>query len=320
MATVAEVATQVMEHLVSHDGDSGHGYTWGARWGGSGQESIVVDGKRYYFRDGDRDCSSGIISAYKAAGLDVNATFTGDMLPGFLATGLFEWKPMSFVAQRGDIYLNKANHTALCTSPNPDMLAEFCINEFGGVYGGKQGDQTGAESRKAPFYNYMPGGWDGILHFKGNAQASPSVPKQDADKQKPEKVTWRVKQGGKWYEAGFNGNKDVPITAIAIDFNGHGWYQVCTEDYGWLDVVRGFNIKDEDEGYAGWKDSPIIAVRAYYETPDPTKTGWLSAKYRASDVGMAGFYDWQFDDDVWNGQDGFAGDFKRIDQFELKVA
>jgi len=307
MASICEVATQIMEHLVTHDGDEGH----------SGQESIVVDGQTYYFRDGDRDCSSGIISAYKAAGLNVNATYTGDMKQGFLATGMFEWKPMSFIAQRGDIYLNIANHTALCTSPNPDMLAEFCINEFGGVYGGKQGDQTGTESRMANFYSYP---WDGILHWIGNKDATPAVPKQDDEKQAPEKVTWRVKQNGKWRKAGDKGLKDVPIQAIAIDFNGHGWYQVCTEEHGWLDVVRGYNIKDEEEGYAGWKDSPIIAVRAYYETPEPTKTGWLSAKYRVSDIDMAGFYDWQFDDDTWNGQDGFAGDFNRIDQFELKVA
>ena len=35
-----------------------------------------------------------------------------------------------------------------------DALSEFCINEFGGTYGGKRGDQTGGESRIAAFYSY----------------------------------------------------------------------------------------------------------------------------------------------------------------------
>ena len=312
MATIPEVAAQIMKHYVTHDGDAGHGYTWGARWGGSGQESIVVDGKRYYFRDGDRDCSSGIISAYKAAGLEVNATYTGDMKAGFLATGMFEWKPMSFTAQRGDIYLNIANHTAMCLSPNPDMLAEFCINEFGQVYGGKQGDQTGRESILAPYYSYP---WDGILHWKGKAQATPTVkPVQSKPVTQPK---WRLKQNGKWRPVNDKGLKNMSVQGIAIDMPG--WYQVCTQNYGWLDVVKAYDITDED-GYAGWKNDPIIAVRAYYETPKPNETGWKSAKYRVSDVGRDSFYPWQFDDDTWNGQDGYAGDYKPIDQFEIMVA
>lgn len=71
-----------------------------------------------------------------------------------------------YIAQRGDIYLNEVNHTAMCTSAIPDMLAEFSINEFGGITGGVTGDQTGNESRIAPYYDFP---WDGILEYNGKA-------------------------------------------------------------------------------------------------------------------------------------------------------
>lgn len=309
MATHAEVAARIMEHLCTHNGGDGHGYTQGARWGVSTQEFITVDGKRYYFNGGDRDCSSAVISAYKAAGLDVSATYTGNMLDGFLRTGHFEWKPMRYTAQRGDIYLNIQNHTAMCTSPNPDLLAEFSISENGTIYG-RQGDQTGRESLIRGYYDYP---WNGILHYKGG-QATPTKPTGDEE---PAKIRWKLLQGGAWSKENYTGTKDQPITGLAIDLPG--WYQVCTEDHGWLEPVRGYDITDERDGYAGWKNSPIIAARVYYETPNPEKTGYRSAKYRVSDVGMAGFYPWQFDNDTWNGQDGYAGDFKRLDQFELTI-
>ncbi len=71
MAAPNEVAARIMEHLVAHDGNDGHGYSQGSnRWGNATRESIVVDGVEYAFAGGDRDCSSGVISAYEAAGVD----------------------------------------------------------------------------------------------------------------------------------------------------------------------------------------------------------------------------------------------------------
>lgn len=314
MASMNEVAAQVMEHLCSHDGDAGHGYSQGARWGTNARESITVDGKAYSFSAGDRDCSSAVISAYQAAGLNVNATYTGNMKAGFLATGKFSWKPMSFTAQRGDIYLNERNHTAMCQSATPDLLMEFSISETGGIYG-KQGDQTGRESAKGkPYYSYP---WDGILHFEGGqATGGSSTPSKPTGK--AETVAWKVKQGGKWLAENAKGTIGKPIQAIAINLNGHGWYQVCTKKHGWLDRVRGYDTADVDEGYAGWEDSDIIAVRVYYETPDPSRTGYFSAKYRVHELGGS-WFDWQYDDDTWNGQDGYAGDYTPIDQFELTL-
>lgn len=120
-----------------------------------------------YFAGGDRDCSSAVISAYQAAGLDVNATYTGNMREAFLATGKFEWwNTSSTTAQRGDIYLNESDHTAMCVDDGSgsygyDALAEFSINEFGGITGGQVGDQTGSESSIHGYYDFP---WDCTLH------------------------------------------------------------------------------------------------------------------------------------------------------------
>ncbi len=155
-----EVAARLFEHLVDHDW---HGYSWISRWGdGEGTCDIVINGKTYHLEQGDRDCSSAIISAYEAAGISCGgATYTGNMRQCMCATGNFIWHPMSsgYVAKRGDIYLNEANHTAMCISDVPDMLGEFSISETGGT-DGAEGDQTGYESHRGAFYDYP---WNGIL-------------------------------------------------------------------------------------------------------------------------------------------------------------
>ena len=182
MPNLANVAATLHHHLCTHDW---HGYDQHARWGdGEGVCSVTVDGKAYAVEQGDRDCSSSVIECWRAALKDTSyegrlngATYTGNMRSVFVASGLFEWKPMSFIAQRGDIYLNEVNHTAMCQTPSPDMLSEFSINEKGAITGGKVGDQTGRESRIAPYYDYP---WDGILHYNGKADAA-STPSGSID-------------------------------------------------------------------------------------------------------------------------------------------
>ncbi|WP_165170715.1 peptidoglycan-binding protein [Adlercreutzia sp. ZJ242] len=158
---------QVMEHLCRHDGDGGHGYTWDARWGDGTYETVTLsDGSEAQVANGDRDCSSGIISALKAVGVDVHgATYTGNMRSCLMKTGLFEWVPMAVnrPAKRGDIYLNEASHTAMCTNDSPDMLCQFSINEKGTVHGGRKGDQTARESNFRAYYSYP---WHGRLCWK----------------------------------------------------------------------------------------------------------------------------------------------------------
>ena len=82
---------------------------------------------------------------------------------------------MDFIAQRGDIYLNEQYHTAMCSSAEPDMLAEFSISENGTDYG-NEGDQTGYESHICAYYDYP---WDGILHWMSDGATLGEQPKHE---------------------------------------------------------------------------------------------------------------------------------------------
>ena len=155
--------------------DDRFGYSWSERYGAS-TEKWTVDGVDVTIGVGDYDCSSSAITAWrlalKAAEVTLgNATFTGDMLPVFLATGLFEWRTDFSRACRGDLYLNEANHVAMCQGGG--KLSEFSMNEYGGAYGGKRGDQTGYEGHMGNYYNYP---WNGYLHYIGTLE----VGKKDA--------------------------------------------------------------------------------------------------------------------------------------------
>ena len=177
MANLANIAATNMEHLCTCNK---HGYSQSERWGDSSRGVCYVEceGHKSTFYAGDRDCSSAIIDSWQEAligtpyeGKLKDATYTGNMRSVFVNSGLFEWKPMSFSAVRGDIYLNEANHTAMCLDGgsdkvhNYDCLGEFTISETGGIYG-QSGDQTGGESIIHEYYNYP---WDGILHYNGKA-------------------------------------------------------------------------------------------------------------------------------------------------------
>jgi hypothetical protein len=172
--TQREAFARTMEHLVEHDS---HGYTQGNRWGNGNKETIDLgDGVTVDVMQGDRDCSSAIISALDAVGVDTHdATYTGNMKRNILESGLFEWKDINTVAERGDIYLNEQYHTAMCTSSDPDMLAEFSISENGTAYG-DEGDQTGWESHITNYYDYP---WDGYLHWKNDGSILGGAPRHE---------------------------------------------------------------------------------------------------------------------------------------------
>lgn len=168
--------------------DQRFGYSWAERWG-AGKETWNVDGRRVIIGVGDYDCSSSTITAWRLAlvgtkyegALDA-ATYTGNMRSVFVGSGLFEWKPMSFLAAPGDLYLNETNHVAMCQTQTPDILSEFSSNEYGGAYGGQRGDQTGWESHITGYYDYP---WNGILHYNGKADTKEKiVPKQPTTKPK----------------------------------------------------------------------------------------------------------------------------------------
>lgn len=171
--TQREAFAQVMEHLVSHDGGGGHGYSQANRMGDGTTETICLsDGTTVTIAGGDCDCSSAVVTALRAVGVNTfGASYTGNMREQLLKTGLFGWRKMGVKsAQRGDIYLNEKCHTAVCVSPygsaRGDLLAQFSISEKGTVTGTK-GDQTGRESNIKAYYSYP---WDGTLYWLGDGK------------------------------------------------------------------------------------------------------------------------------------------------------
>lgn len=130
--------------------DSSHGYDQGNRWGP------------------DYDCSSLIYEAFRVGGgfnLPVHAGYTGSMVSDFTKTG-FKWLTNLGNSQhgllRGDILLNTSAHTEIYIGDG--MLVGAHINEFGGITGGKSGDQTGNEISKTQYYSFP---WNGVLRYNG---------------------------------------------------------------------------------------------------------------------------------------------------------
>lgn len=136
--------------------------------------------------------------------------------------------------------------------------------------------------------------------------------------------SYRVKAGGKWYAivknlSDYAGVIGKAITDIAIGVNiGSVKYRVHVLGGGWLPWVTGFNINDYINGYAG-NGKQIDAIEVYYFTPEKyaSKYGYQKAQYRVSPL-KANYYDWQYDNETTNGQDGYAGSFgKAIDRFQI---
>lgn len=182
--TQREAFAQVMEHLVTHDGGAGHGYSQYNRMGDGTTETIKLsDGTTVTIAGGDRDCSSAVITALRAVGINTfGATYTGNMREQLLKTGLFGWRKMGVKsAQRGDIYLNEKRHTAVCISPygsmRGDLLAQFSISEKGTITGTK-GDQNGRESNIKAYYSYP---WDGTLYWLSDGKTLSGANTEVAD-------------------------------------------------------------------------------------------------------------------------------------------
>ena len=180
--------------------DDRFGYSWAERYGAY-PERWDVDGVSIEIKVGDYDCSSSSITAWRlalgAAGRRdplAGASYTGNMRAAFLATGLFEWAPVTR-ARRGDLYLNEANHVAMAQADYPGPLSEFSSNEHGGAYGGARGDQTGWEAHVCGFYQYP---WDGCLHYTGTEEVLTDKEKEEARMtiEEIKQAIWGFK--GKW--------------------------------------------------------------------------------------------------------------------------
>ena len=105
--------------------------------------------------------------------------------------------------------------------------------------------------------------------------------------------------------AGLYGQKILDV-AIRVS-NGDIWYQSRTVSGRMLGVITGCDINDFDYGFSG-DDTPMATLVAYYTTPQDiiNAIGYLRIKYRVHRLG-GGWYDWQYDNEVGGGQDGYAG-------------
>lgn len=136
--------------------DDTHGYDQTNRWGV------------------DYDCSSFVISAYKAAGVPLTCTYTGNMRGDMLRNGFADVTSSCTLStgaglQAGDILLNHKYHTAMYIGGG--RIVHASINERGTATGGTPGDQTGREICERTYYNYP---WDCVLRYVGDEAAADS--------------------------------------------------------------------------------------------------------------------------------------------------
>lgn len=93
-------------------------------------------------------------------------------------------------------------------------------------------------------------------------------------------------------------NHAIIYLAMKVD-NGTIKYRITTVSGKTLDWITRCDIKDHNLGCAG-NGEPIATVEVYYYTPNNIRP-YKKAKYKVND------YDWQYDLETSNGQDGYAG-------------
>ena len=135
--------------------DNSHGYDQIGRWGV------------------DYDCSSLVIQAYEEAGLKVKeagASYTENMRSAFKKCGFQDIKyTKGMLLLKGDVLLNEKKHT--CMFIGNGQIVQASCNEKGGIYNGKDGDQTGREIAVGKFYEYSKG-WDYVLRYPENKEVT----------------------------------------------------------------------------------------------------------------------------------------------------
>ena len=121
---------------------------------------------------------------------------------------------------------------------------------------------------------------------------------------------------GKWLKvikdgSTYSGILGKPLVGLAAKVSkGKIKYSAHIKGGGWLGDITGWNYKDFINGYAG-NGKPIDAIEIYYITPNDLRNAGkvYRAKYKVSPINTSACYDWQYDTDTDNGQDGYAGAF-----------
>lgn len=109
----------------------------------------------------------------------------------------------------------------------------------------------------------------------------------------------------------YAGFENQPIIGLAVRVDkGSVWYQVHIKGGDWLGIITGCDINDYYLGWAG-NNKPIDCIRIYYNTPNDIRP-YKKAKYKVNN------YPWQYDNEVGNGQDGYAGEYG-VDATEIRI-
>lgn len=259
---IADVAARIHYDMVT---DPANGYSQGDRWGGqTGKtKTLTIQGRKYTYPLGDYDCASSVVQAWRIAlqgtpyegklGND-KTTYTGNMIPVFLSSGLFTSSLTP--AKRGDLYLRPktetvGGHTAMCQDGgndgvfNRDCLTEFNRNELHAATGGRVGDQDSGESIIRDYYN---GPWTTVLHY--NHKADTSIEVKSVSK-KPTQPASKVK-------------------------NTNGiFYKSHVETTGWLPEVR--------DGQLSGTTGQSARIEALMITPPPGV--WLDVIVHQQSIG-----------------------------------
>ena len=152
-------------------------------------------------------------------------------------------------------------------------------------------------------------GWNRFIKMiedKLNASNSKPVTKNETVnvyyRVKTQKHGWlgEIKNYNNTNSNGYAGWENSPITGLAVKVDkGSIKYRVHIKGGKWLGWITKYDLNDYHYGYAG-DNKPIDAIQIYYYTPDSIKP-YKKAKYKVNN------YDWQYDDETSNGQDGYAG-------------
>lgn len=108
-------------------------------------------------RDGgvDYDCSSFVSTAFRQAGFSIPfpSPSTEEMKDVFPRAGFTKrvWNKSASSLVRGDILLTPGTHTAIYIGNN--QIVHATCNEFGGIRGGRPGDQTRDEIKTQNVYS-----------------------------------------------------------------------------------------------------------------------------------------------------------------------
>lgn len=217
--------------------DDSHGYDQTNRWGA------------------DYDCSSFVISAYKAAGVPLECTYTGDMRGDMLRRGFADVTAAVNLStgagvQEGDVLLNYARHTALALGNG--RIVQASINERGTASGGQPGDQTGREIYERAYYNYP---WDCVLRYTGDGAVT-----DDSSEYVP----------SYWYAVALPllkpGMTDEAVETVQTLLSAYGYYTgsvTCKMDALTVEAVKAYQTAhdlDADGEVGGMTWSNLLCV------------------------------------------------------------